>query len=318
MAPTSVNHRQCSRCRSVLYPEHFFRRNKVWKTCNNCSAKDAAWRKQEARNASTAFGQQATLDQHLADSRINQDLQAFDLLLQQSDSGCFHQAQADQQWKVHQNPGVALGFLLNDSELYNPSPLKVSEQQQRVKHETQHLFHQQALTPGTTFEGPISGQTTQPELYIEPFLTYDVTAGKAMDGSADTLVGFGGMNPNFYCDLYDPTGSDQQDVGCDYGWHDFDPDFDLDFDCDGAFIGNEDISLEDYTADGTADDGLPPLPESVLLNEDVSVELPYLSDTMIQDFPDDSFLLSCSSMEGITCFPETSQNKDIEMVGTDL
>ncbi|KAH6644733.1 hypothetical protein C7974DRAFT_440272 [Boeremia exigua] len=207
-----------------------------------------------------------TLDQRMANLHITEQ-QQFQLALQQQEHDQHQQWQFEQQWQQQRNPRVTLNYLLADPAIYEPSPLEVCEQRRRLQHQTKELYNLESLQlPGRM---PVTYQNPQPELFMEPFLTYPVDPSQGM--SQDMLPDYELIDPNFYCNL----GSPANGLQADYSWTDSGPSIQeatQEADFSGSNYGNQ---LVDDDAFDLLGDSIP----SVQYDHD-------LSDAMVIDVAD--------------------------------
>lgn len=200
--------RPCSQCRVERTVEEYLRKDKIWRTCNECSFKAAALRKAETAHATAAT---EAMDMHIAQriARLNiNKQQQFATMLHQQDFELYHQQQVEQQWLAEQwDPRITLNHILFDQEAYEPAPLELHEQRRRLTHQTQQLYDPENLFSQieNTNQG-IDGGTNQ-----------------------GMLLDCGVSNPNFHCHLDASANAEQSNVGCNYSRFGSDSDIDYPF-----------------------------------------------------------------------------------------
>ncbi|KAF1927241.1 uncharacterized protein M421DRAFT_6431 [Didymella exigua CBS 183.55] len=185
------------RCRKNRSVQEYYRKGKVWKGCNERSAKD------------TARQQMLQLQQQYAELQ--------------------YQRQVEQQLRQQEqgDPRMALNFLRDNTDGYTPSSLQSNEQSRRLIHQTQHFFDPQIFSPASVAEKPVSHQNPQTELYFEPFQNHPP---QSMAGvfAEDMLPEY---DLNLYCNPGSSASAHQSNFFCNYSWPNlhFDPSFESGF-----------------------------------------------------------------------------------------
>lgn len=134
----------CSQCRCHRNEDLFFRKGKLWKTCNICSEASTAKRHAETQDARAGYGtgEYNDLVQRIAvlpiGSQESNDLMAQQLAFLQQQQHFF-----EQYW--HQlrllYPKMTLDYLMYDQIQCEPSPLEQAEEYYRQHFQTVQLFN---------------------------------------------------------------------------------------------------------------------------------------------------------------------------------
>ncbi|KAF1364583.1 hypothetical protein EJ07DRAFT_151841 [Lizonia empirigonia] len=176
--PSFLNKR-CSNCRNSAPEEGFFRRGKVWKTCNECANKASNRRKAEYDNLrqrmeglSIEQRQVPPMPEHIHLGR-RQLQQQFGLQEQLPDQR------------------MTVEYLLNDPDPYEPTPLELHEQRRRRISHTQQFFESESLQVPPE-QQLLHHQDLEPELFAQPSPSVPVHP------SLETLPQYEMLDPNIY------------------------------------------------------------------------------------------------------------------------
>lgn len=287
IAPALPN-KTCSTCKHSASVEDFFRKGKVWKTCNECSAKTYNQRKAETAYAEIACN---NLDMGMAGLHIGQQQQQFNLMLQLmgANQNCFYQQQFENQCTQQRDQRMTLEFLLADRDVYEPTPLEVYEQRRRSIHQTQQLYTPEILNSHSDQQS-LTYQNSQLELSVQPFLTCPVDPNQGM------LPDYGLLDLNPYCN-FEANGDEQTGSSFD------NPDAgEKDLDFDECLANALLLGLIDLQGGNGAEQPISNEP-----NFDLDMDI-MRSDSMFQDEPD-ALHLSHS-------YAEAPGENDINMVGS--
>ncbi|KAJ8108336.1 hypothetical protein OPT61_g8245 [Boeremia exigua] len=186
----SLLHKTCSSCKRTHPEGMFFRKDKVWKTCNFCSYS------RPKKETAFAYAEYDILNQRMAALGISQQ-QQFELMIRQQEFERHQQYQFEQ--RLHQpDRRMTLDYLLADPNVYEPSPLEIYEQQRRLKHQAQEAFALQSLQSSN--QQPV---TCHPEL----FPTYPQETYQGMNQGM--LSNHDLLDHNIYYNLEGPTNEAQ-------------------------------------------------------------------------------------------------------------
>lgn len=210
----NFTYKKCSTCKRSALEETFFRKGKVWKTCNECSTKTHNRRKAESAYATALMYENLRL--RIRGLCIGEPIglqngrgEVQQRLAQMAERIEIERQHFEQQRQQQQDQRMTLEYLLAD-DLYDPAPLELYEQRRQFLHQAQQLNVQGSLQSPSN-QQPVTYQNLQPELFQESFLTYPMDPNQGTNQGM--LPDYEPLDPNLYFDF---GADDEQQAGCSW------------------------------------------------------------------------------------------------------